>query len=142
MDRSETMKRSQFRENIVSVVDDALDQGLSQDTVEAVLQQQVQQVRENRRVYNVFVYECSNTNCEESATQTVDQMDLQCDICEQTLRLFESTYVGDAERMEFRCEDHDTVRVHDFSAGEITCSIHNERMNLLKSYSTDEGLGN
>jgi len=136
------MKQTEFQRKVVSLVDDAIEYGLVEDNIEEVLQQEAQNIRENRRVYDVFVYECPNPNCEESNTQLIDRIGLQCDICEQPLTLFESIDKGHSELMKFHCEDHGTVRVHEFLSSDTTCSIHNDSMELIESYTTEKGLGN
>lgn len=136
------MERKEFKENLIDTVDEAVEKGLSEHTIEDVLQSEAQNVREGRRVYSVYVYECPKADCEESNTQLIDQMELQCDVCETSLLLTHSTDAGDVERMEFECEEHGTTRIHEFDYEETTCSIHNRSMQLLESYTTEEGLSN
>lgn len=135
------MNGNEFEEQIARKVDQAANDGVSHHTIEDVLQAKSQRVRENRRVYQVFVYECPKPNCEETATQLVDQMELHCDICERALELTHSKLQGEVELMEFECTDHATTRVHEFSKQELTYSIHNEMMQLMRSQTTEDGLG-
>lgn len=136
------MQRNKFREDIISAIDCAIEHGLSQHTIEDILRQEEQNLRDNRRIYEVFVHECTHENCEESATRLVDQVELRCDICERQLKLSESVPadVGDSEVMKFSCEKHSTVRVHEFSHAEITCPVHNDRMGLIQSHAMTEEL--
>ena len=83
---------------------------------------------------------------EQSNTQLIDQMGLQCDVCDISLTLTHSYSTGDTKQMVFKCENHATnhatTRIHGLDHEDIICSIHNRRMKLLESYTTKEGLGN
>jgi hypothetical protein len=135
------MDEHSFTTKVRSIVDNAVDGDVSLHTIEDVLQAEAQNVREERRVYRVFVYECPEPNCEESTTQVVDQMELRCDVCEEGLELTESTLTDDSELMVFECGSHATTRVHEFSRDATACSIHHDPMQLMRSHTTVEGLG-
>lgn len=141
-----SMNRKEFSRNLTDAVDEAMSKELSEHTIEDVLQSEAQNVREGRRVYSVFVYECPEADCEESNTQLIDQMGLQCDVCDISLTLTHSYSTGDTKQMVFECENHATnhatTRIHGLDHEDIICSIHNKRMKLLESYTTKEGLGN
>jgi len=135
------MDRKEFTRNLTDIINKAISKELSEHTIENILKSEAQNVREGRRVYSVFVYECPEADCEESNTQLIDQMEVQCDVCERSLQLTRSIDSGDVEQMVFECENHATTRVHEFNYEYTTCSIHNKHMQLLESDTTKEGLG-
>lgn len=141
---SDTNSTSSFRDAIQTAVDDATDNGLPQHRIEEVLQTEAQNVRENRRVYEVFVWECPKANCEETHTELIDQSTILCDVCDQPLVLDESWPADDdgVEIFRFTCsEGSHSARAHTVDTNNLTCSTHGTSLSLLQSYTTEEGLG-
>jgi hypothetical protein len=141
---SDTNPTSSFRNAVQTAVDDATDNGLPHHRIEEVLQTEAQNVRENRRVYEVFVWECPKANCEETHTELIDQSTILCDVCDQPLGL-EGSWRADDEGIEifrFTCnEGSHSIRAHTVDTTNLTCSTHGTSLSLLQSYTTKEGLG-
>jgi hypothetical protein len=139
---SDTNSTSSFREAIQTAVEDATDNGLPQHRIEEILQTEAQNVRENRRVYEVFVFECPKANCEETHTELIDQSTILCDVCDQPSGLDGSWSDDGVEIFRFTCDEGThSIRAHTVDNDDLTCSIHGTSLSLLQSYTTEEGLG-
>ena len=121
---------------IAAVIETAITDGVSSERIEAVLQREAQNVRQGRRVTEVFNFECTVDPCRETATRTIDRSALYCDVCGEQLDLVASTVDVDEEIevMKFTCDEHDTVRAHRVPQNDRTCPHHHQQMELVESH--------
>jgi hypothetical protein len=65
------MSSDDFNDQLKSLVDSTVEEDVSLHQIEELLQKEAQNVRENRRVYEVFVFECPESNCKENHTELI-----------------------------------------------------------------------
>mgnify|MGYP000745200998 CR=1 FL=1 len=129
-----------IHDELTAVVENAIADGTAPERIETILQREAQNVRQTRRVAEVFTFECPVEACRETATKAIDRSALYCDVCEEQLSLFESQILTDSgvKLLKFTCDAHDTVRVHQFPRNKRTCSQHGEQMDLVESHTRRE----
>ena len=120
---------------IAELIETAIADGVSPERIEAVLQREAQNVRQKRRIAEVFTFECPVEACQETTTRAIDRSALYCDVCGDQLHLYASTVHSDEgiEVLKFTCDAHDTVREHRVSHDDRTCPHHHREMDLVGS---------
>ena len=131
--------RKLVQNQVAELVETAIADGVAPERLEAVLQREAQNIRQTRRVSEVFAFECPVGACRETATQAIDRSALYCDVCGEQLELFASTVHSDdgVDVMKFTCDTHETVRAHRFPRDDRSCPHHRKQMDLVESHTQE-----
>lgn len=117
-----------FKEELLSLVEKRIEEGLSPAKIEEKLQVVAQSIRRRARAKIVYVHECPRKGCDYTYCPSVSRIGLECDIHDKELSPTESWKKGDKEKWKYRCPEPgcEETRYRSFKVDreKLTCPIH------------------